>query len=371
MIRLRSEIATLSAYSAGRSGAAEEGRYAGKALLGSNELAFGPLPAVLEAIAAAAPHVHRYPDPEARALREAIAAQHGLTVSGVAVGTGSAEVCRQALFAVAGPGDEVVLADPTFPEYRTIATLSGAGVVAVPLVEHVHDLATMGAAINERSRAIVICNPNNPTGTALSHRAIAEFVATLPRDLLVVVDEAYAEFADKETVAGSGFVRAHDNVLVLRTFSKAYGLAGLRVGYGLGSPEVIEALSRTRVPFGVSALAQVAATASLAAGANLALRVTQVVAERARVVQGLRRLGVAVPDSQGNFCWAPFGERSADAATHLADAGVFVRPFHGALRITIGSPEENERLLGAVEEFLETNPLDGVLDGPARAPSAR
>lgn len=348
MIRLRPQIASLGPYSSGRTGAADDEHFVGKALLASNELSFTPLPSVLKAIEAAARSIHRYPDPSAVSLREAIAEMHGLSLDQVAVGTGSAEVCRQALLAVAGPGDEVVVAEPTFPEYTAIATLAGARTVTVPLVADVHDLKAMAAAVGERTRAVVLCNPNNPTGTALEAAEIDRFVAMLPPDLLVIVDEAYAEFAEERFVSGSESIRTHANVLVLRTFSKAYGLAGLRVGYGLAAPEIVATLVRARIPFGVNSIAQAAATVSLGAAEELRERVAQVVAERRRLVDALHELGLSVPEPQGNFCWLILGEGAEVVAGELEDAGIYVRQFEGALRVTVGTPADDDRLLSAL-----------------------
>ena len=345
MIRLRPELERLGGYASGRTGSADDARFARAALLASNELPYPPLPSVLEAIASAGAGLHRYPDPDATILREAIGALHGVGAEQVATGAGSVELCRQAILAVAGPGDDVVMADPTFPEYAAITTLAGASPRSVALRDDAYDLAAIGRTIGSRTRAVVICNPNNPTGTALAVADIVDFLAVVPRDVLVVVDEAYAEFADPAYVAGGVLMARYDNVLVLRTFSKAYGLAGLRVGYALGSAELVDALARVRLPFGVGTLAQVAATAAVAAVGELAERVREVVAERDRVTAALVALGWRVPSPQGNFVYLDALGETARLASRLGAADVLVRTTGAALRVTIGTPSDNDRFL--------------------------
>lgn len=348
MIVLRDHLSSLAPYRAGRVGEASALVSSGASLLASNELPFDPLPCVVEALATAAKTVNRYPDPSSLRLREAIATLHGVEVGNVAIGAGSVEVLRQALFAVASDGDEVVVATPSFPEYVTTSALSGARAVEVPLVDHVHDLETMAGAIGSRTRAVVVCNPNNPTGTVVSPVELAKFVADVPAELLVVLDEAYAEFAPIGTVNGTDLARRHDNVLVLRTFSKAYGLAGLRVGYGIGSKHIVDALSKTRIPFGVSGLASSAAIASLDAVADLAERVQATTTERDRVAEALRCLGLDVPASHGNFLWLPLGEEADALADALQARAVMVRLAPGGLRVTVGGIRDDDRLVSAI-----------------------
>ena len=352
MIRLRPELAGLIPYSSGRSGAASDEQFAALALLASNELAFPPLPSVVEAITRDAAFGHRYPDPDATALREALAARHQLSPDQVSLGAGSVEVARQALFATVGPGDELLVAQPTFPEYAAIVTLIGGTTVTVPTLAWRHDLESMAKAVSERTTAVVVCNPNNPTGTAVEADEVIAFVQSLPDDLLVIVDEAYAEFARPAVLAGPALLETNPNVLVLRTFSKAYGLAGLRVGYGLSSPEVAEALRRTRVPFGCSSLAQAAALASLEAGDELAARIAATVRERERILPQLRALGLEVPTPEGNFWWVRGGDRADELEDGLLARQLLARRGGNAFRITVGTPEENDRLVAALGELL-------------------
>jgi len=248
----------------------------------------------------------------------------------------------------------VVFAWRSFEAYPIITHVVGARSVRVPLdADHRHDLDAMADAITDRTRLIFVCNPNNPTGTAVRRAELERFLDRVPGDVLVVLDEAYREFVrDVEVPDGVEFYRERPNVCVLRTFSKAYGLAGLRVGFAIAHEPVAAALRKTAVPFGVSQLAQDAAVASLRAEDELLGRVGSLVCERKRVVEALRGQGWTVPQTEANFVWLRLGERTVAFAGVCERAGVVVRPFPGeGVRVTIGETEANDIFLKVTEEF--------------------
>ncbi|ARQ69707.1 histidinol-phosphate transaminase [Streptomyces marincola] len=348
--RLRAALDGIPAYAPGRP--AGTGPRSFK--LSSNENPYPPLPGVLEEAVAAAGSLNRYPDMAASALLDGLAAHFGVPAAHLAVGTGSVGVAQQLLQATAGPGDEVMYAWRSFEAYPIITRISGAVPVEVPLTaDEGHDLPAMADAITPRTRLIFLCNPNNPTGTALGRAALEAFLDRVPPDVLVVLDEAYREFVrDPEVPDGLDVYRDRPNVCVLRTFSKAYGLAGLRVGFAVAHEPVAAALRKTAVPFGVSQIAQDAALASLRAEPELLKRVDALVGERTRVADGLAAQGWRVPVSQANFVWLRLGERTAAFAAACEEAGVMVRPFAGeGVRITVGEPEANDILLATSARF--------------------
>ena len=351
--RLRPAIAGLPAYSPGRAPVPPPGGRAYK--LSSNENPYPPLPSVLAAIADAGAALNRYPDMFATALVAAIAARFDVPAAHVATGTGSVGVTQQLLQATAGPGDEVLYAWRSFEAYPILVQISGATSVRVPLGPGArHDLPAMAAAITPRTRLVFVCNPNNPTGTAVRRGELVEFLDAVPADVLVVLDEVYREFVgDPDVPDGLDLYRDRPNVTVLRTFSKAYGLAGLRVGFAVAHDPVAAALRSCAVPFGVSGIAQVAAVASLAAEDELRARVARLVAERARLVAGLRAQGWAdLPPSEANFVWFPLGERTAAFAAACEAAGAMVRPFAGeGVRVSIGTPEADDVVLEVARAF--------------------
>ena len=227
-----------------------------------------------------------------------------------------------------------------------VVGVAGATPVQVPLTDHTYDLAAMAAAVTDATRLIFVCNPNNPTGTVVPPAELRQFVEAVPPHILIAIDEAYIEYVREDFTASIALVREHPNVVVLRTFSKAYGLAGLRVGYAIGDPDVITTLGKVYVPFSASSLAQAAAVASLGAAEELLARTNDVVAERTRVTQALREAGYEVPPSQANFVWLPLGDRSSEFAQASAEARIIVRPFGAdGVRVTIGAPEENDAFL--------------------------
>jgi histidinol-phosphate aminotransferase len=346
--RLRPGLDAVPAYVPGRRPAAIPGVTPYK--LSSNENPYPPMPSVLAALEDAAGDVNRYPDMFATEMVTAIAEHHGVPLSHVAVGTGSVGVLQQLVQAVAGEGDEVVHAWRSFEAYPIVLAVNGAVGVPVPLTaDERHDLDAMAAAIGPRTRMVLLCSPNNPTGTAITKDELDRFLAAVPDDVLVVLDEAYVEFVRGPAdvvVDGVAAYRDHPNLCVLRTFSKAYGLAGLRVGYAIAHEPVAEALRKTAVPFGVSGLAQHAVLASLDAEDELLARVDLLVSARTEVAAALRDQGWTVADTQANFVWLRLGERSAEFADRCADVGLAVRAFPGeGVRVTIGEPGANVAFL--------------------------
>jgi histidinol-phosphate aminotransferase len=324
--------------------------------LASNETPLPPLPYVLERIAQAALNLNRYPDNSSSELAGALAARFNVDAARVVVGCGSVSLCYQLGAAVAQPGDEVLYAWRAFEAYPIVTAISGARPVQVPLRDHVHDLPAMAQRLTDKTRLIFICNPNNPTGTVVHRAELATFLQAVPDDVVVVVDEAYHEFVtDPDVTDAVSLLDEHPNLIVLRTFSKAYGLAGLRVGYGIaGNVEVPTALRQTQSPFAVTAIAQQAALASLEPEAESQLmdRVKEIIAERDRVQAELIAAGYDIPPSQANFVWVPMGDDTVEWSAGCADRKVIVRPFagHGA-RVTVGTPEENDRFLAAAREL--------------------
>lgn len=350
MPRFRPILDTMPAYKPGKTVMTPDGR---SYKLSSNETPYEPLPSVVEAIAEGARQIHRYPDPAAVRLTEAIAARHGVPAEHIALGAGSVTVAQQLFESIGDPGVEVVYAWRSFEAYPLLADLAGVTSVRVPLVGENHDLDAMAEAITDRTRMVFVCNPNNPTGTAIRERELVAFLDKVPEDVLVVLDEAYREYVRDDAVPdGLTLYRDRPNVCVLRTFSKAYGLAGLRVGYLIGHEPVAAAVRKTIIPFAVNQLAQVAAIASLAAEDELLERVERVVKERTRVREALIAQGWEVPPTEANFVWLRLGERTMDFAAACAEEGVAVRPFAGeGARISIGDPEANDAFLTAAAAF--------------------
>ncbi|MCS5518941.1 histidinol-phosphate transaminase [Curtobacterium flaccumfaciens] len=340
-VHIRPEVAVLPAYKQGRQ--ASDSAFK----LSSNENPFPPLPGVVEAVQAQTSY-NRYPDATALALRAVLANRFGLTAEQVHVAPGSVAILHELARATSGPGDEIVYAWRSFEAYPGVVTVAGATSVQVPnRADGGHDLEAMAAAVTERTRMVLVCSPNNPTGPIVTAAEFAAFMAAVPQSVLVVLDEAYAEFVtDEAAVHGHPLLAAHPNLVVLRTFSKAYGLAGLRVGYALGPDYVLDAVRACAIPLSVTAQGQAAALASLEREAELLERVTEIAALRDRIVVELRAQGWDVPDAQGNFLWLPTGERTATAAAAFEDAGIIVRAFPPeGIRISIGEHEAVETLL--------------------------
>ncbi len=349
--RLRPVLDTVPAYKPGKAPVAVAGEEAHK--LSSNESPYGPLPSVLGVIAEAASSVNRYPDNGAEALIGALAERFAVPAGHIAVGCGSVGVLKQLIEAVSDPGDEVLYAWRSFEAYPPLADLAGATSVRVPLSDETHDLAAMAEAITPRTRLILVCNPNNPTGTVVREPELVDFLDRVPGDCLVVLDEAYREYVrDPRVPDGTDLYRGRPNVAVLRTFSKAYGLAGLRVGFVIGHEPVAEAVRKTMLPFTVNSVAQAAAVASLRAEDELLERVEAVVKERDRVRAALLAGGWAVPESEANFVWLRLGEDTMAFAQACDAAGIAVRPFAGeGARVSIGTPAANDAFLALAGAF--------------------
>lgn len=333
---VRADIAEIPSYVPGK-------RLADALKLSSNEVTHPPLPAAVAAMAEAATAANRYPDMGATDLVHAIAKHLRLRPEQVAVGCGSSALCQQLVQITCATGDEVVFPWRSFEAYPIFARVAGATPRSVPLTaDHRVDLPTLAAAITPATRLVFVCNPNNPTGTTITKRKFEEFMAVVPPTTLVALDEAYFEFVrTQDTPMGTEVVVKHENVVALRTFSKAYGLAGVRVGYAFGNPAIIAALNKVAIPFGVSAVAQAGAIASLAGAAQLLERTNETVSERDRVA---RAIG-AIP-SEANFVWLP-AETAATLAQQLADQGVIVRAFPEGVRITVTDHAEADRFLAA------------------------
>jgi histidinol-phosphate aminotransferase len=328
--------------------------------LASNESPWGPHAAVVEAITAAAPKLNRYPDQYSRRLRRRIAERFEVEPAQVAIGNGSCEILLAAAEALCEPGAELVFAWPSFSIYPHLAALTGAREIRVPLAEgYVHDLDAMAGEITAATQLVVVNNPNNPTATHLPAARIAEFCERVPRHVIVALDEAYIEFqVNDDPDATVDLLRDFPNLVILRTFSKVYGLAGLRCGYALGSAKFRAAVGAVRQPFSVNELAQAAASEAILHGDDMAGRVERTIVERIFVEEGLSDLGLEPPDSQANFTWIPLGDRDeAEVIRQLGERGVVVRgggslggPGH--IRVTFGTRPENERFLGALGEAL-------------------
>ncbi|WP_369132791.1 histidinol-phosphate transaminase [Modestobacter sp. I12A-02662] len=366
MVSPRPAVAAMPAYKPGRNPAdlAREIGVERAVKLASNEVAFPPLPAVVQAISATAGETNRYPDNGAVVLTAALAERYGVEPAQVATGCGAVTLCQQLAQAYNDPGTTIAFAWRSFEMYPLLAQVAGARSRQVPLVPgtpggaaDTHDLPALAAAIDDTTRLVFVCNPNNPTGTAVRRAELERFLDAVPGDTLVVLDEAYREFVtDPDVPDGVELMRGRPNVAVLRTFSKAWGLAGLRVGYLLAEdPAVADAVRRTHVPFSVSTLAQAAAVAALASEDEVRRRCAAVVEERARLTAALRERGLPVADSQANFVWLPLGERTAEVAAGLEGRAVITRPFAGeGLRVTVGTPEEDDVFLGALDDVLSS-----------------
>ncbi|MEU8537450.1 histidinol-phosphate transaminase [Streptomyces sp. BPPL-273] len=324
--------------------------------LAANESPHEPLPAVVRAIHEAALGVNRYPDNACADLISEISARLAVPEDDIAVGCGSVGVAQMLLEAVAEPGAEVLYAWRSFEAYPILTRLAGATPVEVALKDGTHDLDAMAEAITDRTRLVFVCNPNNPTGTVLHRPELEAFLDRVPADCLVVVDEAYREYVRDDGVPDGLTLRpGRPNVVVLRTFSKAYGLAGLRVGFAVGHPAVADALRKACPPFSVNGVAQAAAIAALRAQDAMTARVESTVKERERVHHTLAEQGWHTTPSSANFLWLDLGDGTGDFAGHCASAGVALRPFAGeGVRVSIGSSAENDAFLAAAASFRRT-----------------
>ena len=345
-VHLRAAMSALPSYVAGR-------KTPGAIVLASNESPYGLLPSVAATIDGLTGGVSRYPDMAATRLVDAIAAHHDVSPDRVAVGAGSVEVVGQIAAAVVDAGDEVVFGWRAFEAYPIITVVVGGTPVKVPLRHHVHDLDAMVEAVTDRTRLVLLCNANNPTGTAVGAAGLTTFLDRVPDDVVVVIDEAYHQYADPILVPDAlELFGDRPNVVITRTFSKAYSLAGLRVGYCVGAPELVAAARKTQVPFSVSGLAQDCAIVALADTAEVERRAALTVAERERVATLLAAAGLDVPPSQANFVWLPIGSDAVSLAQHCEAGEVLIRPFPGeGVRVTIGLPEENDAFLALLSTW--------------------
>ena len=349
-VRIRPDVAALPAYVPGaRPDAAGAVKIA---KLSSNELPFPPQDAVVEAITRAVAGVNRYPEMTGETLTQALAHRWDVEVEQVVVGNGSVALIQHLLDAVCQPGDEVVIPWRSFEAYPICVAVAGARAVRVPLTPDArHDVPAMLAAITPRTRVVMVCTPNNPTGTILTARELAELVAGVPRDVVVLVDEAYLDFVTAPEVGDAlTLLAGAPNLVVSRTFSKAHALAGMRVGYLVCEPGLAAAIRSVATPFGVNLPAQTAAVAALGQTelGRTAERSAAVAAERDRVVASLRTQGWEVPEAHGNFFWLGVGEETMALAEHFRAAGILVRPFAGeGVRVSIGTTSDNERVLAA------------------------
>ena len=347
-VRIRPDIAALPAYVPGARPDADAAQIA---KLSSNELPYPPQDAVVEAITRAATGVNRYPEMTGESLTQALARRWGVEAEQVVVGNGSVALIQHLLDAVCEPGDEVVIPWRSFEAYPICVAVAGARAVRVPLTPDArHDVPAMLAAITPRTRVVMACTPNNPTGTILTAEELAELVAGVPRDVVVLIDEAYLDFVtDPRAGDALTLLAGAPNLVVSRTFSKAHALAGMRVGYLICEPGLAAAIRSVSTPFGVNLPAQAAAAAlGQAQLARTAERSAAIAAERDRVVDALRTQGWEVPEAQGNFFWLGVGAETTALAEHFRTAGILVRPFAGeGVRISIGTTSDNERVLAA------------------------
>ncbi|MDQ1545000.1 MAG: histidinol-phosphate aminotransferase [Actinomycetota bacterium] len=346
-VRLRPDIEELAPYRQGKPAHVDAFK------LSSNENPFDPLPAVLEAIAGAS--INRYPDATAAALRQRLADRYGVTEHQIQVGAGSVAVLSQLISAAAGPGDEVLYSWRSFEAYPGLVTVSGATSVTVPNTsDHRHDLPAMAAAVTDRTRVIIVCSPNNPTSTVVTAAEFEAFMAAVPQSVLVLLDEAYAEFvnSDEDAVHGIPLLGRYPNLVVLRTFSKAYGLAGLRIGYAVGPEYVMDAARAAAIPLSVTESAQLAAIASLNNEPQLLERVGRIAVLRDQVWQSLVDQGWPVPKPHGNFVWLTTGDQTEWAAGVFAEHGIITRALGDGLRVTIGESGSVDKLLRSAAEVI-------------------
>lgn len=352
----RADLDALPSYVPGRSPAdlAAELGLPEAIKLASNEVPYGPLPGVTEAVAEATATTHRYPDMGVVALRQALAQRLGVDAGRIATGCGSVAVLEHLVKATCAPGDEVVYSWRSFEAYPIVVAGVGARSVQVPNTpEHGHDLDAMLAAIGPRTRMVIVCNPNNPTGTSVGKDKLRAFIDAVPQDVMIVLDEAYLEFAtDEDAVDGLVDFGDRDNVVTTRTFSKAWGMAGLRTGYLVGSETVADTIRKIVTPFSTNSCAQSAALAALAAEDEMKRRAALVVAERERVTAAIQKLVPDAPRSQANFVWLPLRDDAVKFAKHCESQAIIVRPFAGdGVRVSFGTSEQNDRFLSVAEGF--------------------
>lgn len=348
----RAVVQSLPAYRPGKAASEAEVEHGieNAIKLASNETPWGPMPSVLDAMAEALPGINRYADHRASAVREAIGQWVGVDPDQVTVGCGSVGILQQLLLSYVDDGDDVVYPWRSFEVYPVFTQLVGGNSIHVPLVDETFDLDAVAAAVTDRTKLVILANPNNPTGTAVSVAELRAFAEKVPSNVIIVIDEAYHEFMDPalgDTVPT--LLPDFANMIVLRTFSKAQGLAALRVGYAIADPELINTIDKTQSPFSINGIAQAAALASIDAHDEVMKRVGEIIAERERVAGRLAERGYRLPRSEANFVWLPLGDLADDVYLELEKAGVVTRSFAGeGVRVTIGSREENDRFLDSL-----------------------
>lgn len=348
----RPVVDSLPAYRPGKAASQAEAEHGieNAIKLASNEAPWGPLPSVVDAMTEALGGINRYADHRAAAVREAVADWVGVNSDQVTIGCGSVGILQQLVLSYVDPGDDVVYPWRSFEIYPVFTQLAGGRSIQVPLVNEAFDLDAVAAAVTERTKLVMLANPNNPTGTASGVDELRSFAEKIPSNVIIVMDEAYHEFMDPtlgDTVPT--LLPDFPNLVVLRTFSKAQGLAALRVGYAMAHPDLISTIDKTQSPFSINGIAQAAALASIAAHDEVMVRVGTLVDERERVAAALADRGYRLPRSEANFVWLPLGEITNDVHLELEKAGVVTRPFPGeGVRVTIGSAEENDRFLAAL-----------------------
>lgn len=343
---IRNDLDLIPAYIPGRS-------IRGAIKLASNESVIGPDSALMDAITVTAQQANRYPDMFASAITDQIAEFVGTTPNRVAVGCGSVALCQQIVQATCSPGDEVIFGHRSFEAYPILSRIAHAVPVQVPnLPSHELDLQGMLDAITDRTRVIFVCTPNNPTGTVVSPAALTQFIAAVPDTVTVVIDEAYYEYLRGDFTNGMLVQQQHENVVAVRTFSKAYGLAGIRFGYLATHPRLADAIKKMVVPFSVNSLAQAAASVCISQAGQAAARTDIVVAERERMAAELLAMGLPTPPSGTNFLWLPLGEQTTRFDDHCRRGGVLIRSFadHGC-RVSVGADYENDAFLELAREF--------------------
>lgn len=346
-MRIRESIEKLPAYRPGKPAPADAHK------LSSNENPFPPLPGVIDAITQAAGSMNLYPVPDARSVREALAEQHQVQPERILVTHGSVMGLQQLISAVTEPGDEVVYAWRSFEAYPLLVQMAGGSSVQVPLRDDCsHDLDAMADAITDRTRAVIVCSPNNPTGNIVTQEEFDAFADRVPSDVLIMLDEAYIEFVQEETVDGLAAQAERNNVVILRTFSKAYGLAALRVGYMIGDPRILAAASNSVAPFAVDSIAQSAAVAALDHCGDVFARAESIAERASRIHTALIERGVTIPKPHGNFIWVATTPEQAERVPEILDRHrIVARQFPDGVRISIGTDSASDPVISAAAEI--------------------
>lgn len=354
--RVRDSVASLSAYRPGKAAEQAEAEHGIRDAikLASNENPYDTVPAVAAAIAAAASGANRYSDHRASELRTALGEWLGVEENRITVGCGSVGLLQQLCLTYVDPGDEVVYPWLSFEAYPINVRVLGGVAVTVPLIEHCFDMDAIADAVTAKTKLVLLATPNNPTGTAVSTSQIKALLETIPDDVVVLVDEAYREFVRADLGDPiTDLIPFHRNVIVTRTFSKAYGLAGLRCGYAVADPEIVAELDKVLLAFAVNSLAQVGALAAIRSLDEIQPRIQMLLDERDRVAAALTDAGWVLPDTQANFVYIPVGELTDRVTVELEKRGVVVRPFSGeGIRVTVGTPEQNTRFLQSFHPLL-------------------